>query len=101
MIELKERSLPNINHGQQILLFFTSPLCGTCQLAERMLLIAMEALKTPPELYHCRVNEWTHFVMNEKISSVPCLMILHHHEVQNVIYSFESVTKLHRLLKSI
>jgi len=86
----------NERSGNDVL-FFHTPLCGTCQLAEKMLSL-IEAIpdflgSTP--IYTCRVQEWQEVVQKWKIHSVPALVFLSNGQVQHIIYAFQSVSYLY------
>lgn len=80
-------------------LLFTTPLCGTCQLAKEMLKLCLESLETSLPTYECRVTDWQPYVQKWKISSVPCLVFTKNGEVQEAVYAIESVPKLFGLYK--
>lgn len=81
-------------------LFFTTPLCGTCQLARQMVRLCLESLpeaKLPT--FECRVTDWQPYVQKWKITSVPCLVFEKNGEALEMVYAIESVPKLFRLYK--
>ncbi|MFC4618418.1 thioredoxin [Camelliibacillus cellulosilyticus] len=78
-------------------LFFTTPLCGTCDLAKKMLILCLETLPSQAiPTYLCRVSEWQPFVQKWKISSVPCLVFAAGDTLVERVAAFESVTKLYK-----
>lgn len=83
---------------ERLVLYLYTPLCGTCQLGERMLTIVTHMLPALP-IYKCNVNwlggrnaEW-------KIESVPCLLFWNQGRVTNKTYAMQSVDELYKLLK--
>ncbi|TDQ40468.1 thioredoxin family protein [Aureibacillus halotolerans] len=79
--------------NQASYIFVSTTMCGTCQLAEKILTIVMEVR---PELmigkinvnYHAqKAKEW-------KIESVPCLVKIENHQAVDKLYAFESVPKV-------
>lgn len=81
-------------------LFFHTPLCGTCQLAEKMLSL-IEAIPEFSSLtiHSCRVQEWQTVVQDWKIQSVPALVLLSKGQVQQILYAFQSVSNLYEQIK--
>ncbi|MFB5661728.1 thioredoxin family protein [Alteribacillus sp. HJP-4] len=73
--------------------FIYSPLCGTCGLAERMLL-PMEILYSDISYYKLNINYIPELIKSEKITSVPCLKLFSYGEVKRTIYAFTSVPLL-------
>ncbi|MFC7394337.1 thioredoxin family protein [Scopulibacillus cellulosilyticus] len=88
-----------IQNEQDTALFFVSPFCGTCQLAEQMLDIAIRAANPDYSVYKCRVSEWPETVAQLKIKSVPCLVFIRNGTESSKLYAFESVTTLYQHLK--
>lgn len=80
-------------------LFLYTPFCGTCKLAERMLMIITE---TDPAIvmYKANINRLPSLAIDWKISSVPALLIIHQGEVTRQLYALQSVDYLYRVLKS-
>ncbi|PAD38710.1 hypothetical protein CHH53_09590 [Terribacillus sp. 7520-G] len=75
-----------------------TPFCGTCQLAEKMLL-TVETL-TGQEYYHkLNASLFPVFMQEYRIESVPCLIVFEQGEVQEKIYAFHSVQ--HMLAKTL
>jgi len=79
-------------------IYFHTPLCGTCALAERMLGIVLETGTAMPVT---KVNINYAPVLREtwRISSVPCLVILENGRPARIEYALHSVVDLHRWLK--
>lgn len=85
------------NNEVEILYLYTT-MCGTCQLAKKMLDIVAEAL-SGLTIYQANINYLSDFAKNWEIESVPCLLILQSGEVKEKVYAFHSVDYLFRLLK--
>jgi thioredoxin-like negative regulator of GroEL len=79
-------------------LFIYTPLCGTCKLTERMLNIIVE---TAPALriYKANINRMPALAQAWRISSVPCLAVIHQGKIARQIYAMKSVDYLYDLLK--
>lgn len=81
------------------LVFFKTPFCGTCQLAERMLVIALKALSWPGEAYECTVEYAPDLVDRLQISSVPCFVLYENGILKEKQFAFRSVDHLYSVLK--
>lgn len=91
------RSLPpSITRKTAIL--FTTPLCGTCKVAERMLEIAIAAGVSTP-LYKANINYMPALGEQWQITSIPCLIIIKDGQPHSREYAMKSVDHLYTLLK--
>ncbi|WP_273369092.1 thioredoxin family protein [Alicyclobacillus herbarius] len=88
--------------GEGVVLFLHTPLCGTCQLARKMVNIACEALPNKPTVYGCNLNLIPHLAQAWQVTSVPCLLFWSHGKPEDRVYAFHSVMwvveNLHRWL---
>ncbi|WP_342005072.1 thioredoxin family protein [Terribacillus halophilus] len=83
---------------EQARIFVHTPFCGTCQLAEKMLLTVESVMGQ--EYYHkLNASLFPDFMQEYQIESVPCLLILKQGKVQEKIYAFHSVQ--HMLAKTL
>ncbi|MBP3039390.1 thioredoxin family protein [Bacillaceae bacterium Marseille-Q3522] len=82
------------------LLYLYTPLCGTCQIAAKMLTITEKIL---PELTIGKSNLNYVSQLAEKyfIESVPCLLFIKEGEVIEKIYAFHSVLYLAEKIQAI
>lgn len=81
-----------IHHNSSGLVYFYTPLCGTCQVASRMLQI-MEQIITV-EIGKMNLNFYPDLAKNFAIESVPCLLLIKNGTVVETIYAFHSVPYL-------
>ena len=79
------------------LLYFYTPLCGTCQVASRMLQIVGELVEVT--MGKMNLNFYPDLAKNFAIESVPSLMIIRNGEVKETIYAFHSVPFLLEKIK--
>lgn len=79
--------------------YFYTTMCGTCQLASKMLQIVSHALGVGT-IFKCNVNYAGKFAQEWEIESVPCLIIFCNNKIVKKIYAFHSVDYLYKLLKS-
>lgn len=79
------------------LLYFYTPLCGTCQVASRMLQIVGELVEVT--MGKMNLNFYPDLAKNFAIESVPSLLIIRNGEVQETIYAFHSVPFLLEKIK--
>jgi thioredoxin-like negative regulator of GroEL len=84
--------------GGQDALFFASPFCGTCKVAERMLDV-VQAIGVPVTLYKLNINEAVKLRSDWRITSVPCIVIIKNGEPERIEYAMRSVEHLLQLLK--
>lgn len=82
------------------LLYLYTPLCGTCQVASKMLTIVAELL---PDLKWGKsdLNYMPELAKNWAIESVPCLVIVKNNKVIEKHYAFHSVPFLYETLKNL
>jgi thioredoxin-like negative regulator of GroEL len=78
--------------------FFYTPLCGTCKLAERMLSVVEAAIPDAP-IFRANINGMSEWAERWRISSVPALFLFSRGEITDRHYALRSVDFLYRLLK--
>lgn len=78
--------------------FFYTPLCGTCKLAERMLHIVLEMYPDLP-LYKSNINLMSELGVKWKITNVPSLVIFKDKEPLQKVFAMKSVDFLYNVLK--
>lgn len=101
MEEWKEEDFKQVvDQGDTFSLYLYTPLCGTCQVASRMLSITLELF---PEVKAGKMNmNYVQSLAEEyEIESVPCLLLFKEGKLINKIYAFQSVPYLYGLLKEI
>ena len=81
-------------------IYMYTPLCGTCQLAGKMLDIAKEVLPAI-QLEKVNLNYAKEMAEEYQVESVPCLILVKDSQVEEKIYAFHSVPFLVERLKSI
>lgn len=87
-----------IQNEEVAALYFYTPMCGTCEVASKMLnilKISFPSLKVGK----MDINYVQELAFEYKIESVPCLIVAKQGEMTEKVYAFESVTKLYELLK--
>ena len=82
------------------LMYFYTPMCGTCQVAAKMLTVIEQLL---PNLSVGKVdlNYFPTMAERFEIESVPCLIVLNKGEVQEKVYAFKSVPYLYDKFKNL
>lgn len=81
-------------------LYFYTPMCGTCQVAGKMLTV-IEQLLPNIDYGKADLNFIPEMAGKFEIESVPCLIIVNRGEVQEKIYAFQSVPYLYEKLKNL
>lgn len=74
------------------LLYFYTPMCGTCQVAGRMLGVVGQMVDV--EIGKMNLNFYPALAVEYAIESVPCLVFIRAGEVVETIYAFRSVPYL-------
>lgn len=98
--ELAEKELLQLNGADiaRAAILFTTPMCGTCKVAERMLEIA-EAAGIDYPLFKTNINFTPRLREEWRIGSVPCLIVLRNGKLVRQEYAMRSVDHLYRMLK--
>lgn len=82
----------------QAFLYLYTPLCGTCEVASKMLEI-VTVLNPSLQVGKMNVNYNQNIAIKYKVESVPCLLIAENGIIQQKIYAFQSVPYLNDLVK--
>lgn len=94
MEELSEQKWKEVIAGDgRVVLFLYTPLCGTCKVAEQML-VPLEKLFDKETFVKADANFIPGFMAREEVTSVPCLKVLEHGKAIKTIYAFQSVPSL-------
>ncbi|WP_111645521.1 thioredoxin family protein [Paranoxybacillus vitaminiphilus] len=82
-----------------VCVYLYTPICGTCQLAGRMLEIVKELF---PHITFCKtdINYIPERAVEWNIESVPCLLLFCNGKLAKKIYAFHSVPYLYETIKS-
>jgi thioredoxin-like negative regulator of GroEL len=101
LTEIDERQLTKLAAADvgRTAVLFTTPLCGTCKVAERMLEV-VEAAGSNYPLYKTNINFTPRLRDEWQIGSVPCLVLIRNGQVAGKEYAMRSVDYLYGLLKS-
>ncbi|ERI08533.1 thioredoxin family protein [Aneurinibacillus aneurinilyticus] len=78
--------------------YFYTPMCGTCGVAEKMLGV-IEAATSALPLYKCDINFAPDLAREWRIESVPCLMLIEQGACSRKVYAMRSVPDLYDVLK--
>lgn len=80
-------------------IYFYTPMCGTCQVAGKMLTVVEQLL---PDVLSGKadLNYLPAMAERFEIESVPCLIIVNEGRVQDKVYAFQSVPYLYEKLKN-
>jgi thioredoxin 1 len=95
MKEIIREELPScLKDPNKKALYLYTPLCGTCQLASKMLDV-VEHVVSNVSFYKLDLNYAPDFAEAYSIESVPCLLIMNGETVLEKIYAFHSVAYLY------
>lgn len=86
--------------NEEVWLYLYTPMCGTCQVAGKMITIVAELF---PNLQwgKCNLNYIPEYAANWEIESVPCLIVFKNHHIYDKLYAFHSVPFLYDKIKQI
>ncbi len=93
-----DQAVERILNEEQTILYVYTPLCGTCQLAKKMLTVVEAALPSL-KIGMLDLNYAPHLAREFQIESVPCLLLFDKGELTKRIYAFQSVDFLYHELK--
>ena len=78
--------------------YLDAPMCGTCQVASKMMDV-VEELLPGVKIGQANLNYVEHIAVEQKIESVPCLLISENGQISEKIYAFQSVPYLYNRLR--
>ena len=88
------------NTKQFTAFYLYTPMCGTCQVASKMLTVVTELLPDL-EIGKANLNYVQEIAGLYEVESVPCLIITENGKVKEKVYAFQSVPNLYNKLKSV
>jgi thioredoxin 1 len=94
----KNELMQRIQSKETTILYIFTAMCGTCQVASKMLSIVNEILPNLP-ITNSNINDLVEEAQDWKVESVPCLIIFEKGEIKEKVYAFKSVPYLHEFLK--
>lgn len=102
MEQINQIELNKLKEKPSGAVFYASPFCRTCQIAERVI-EPMKKLYNVP-FYKVNINEIPQEAVTEKIQSVPCLIIFKHGKPVKKMHTFDNpayvLEQLHGQLQS-
>lgn len=93
MQEITEEAL----NQDRLLLYIYTPFCGTCHVA-RSFLEKIESVHRQEIFYEMNASLFPEFMQENKIESVPCLMIKEGNEIKEKVYVFHSIGNIYSYL---
>lgn len=81
------------------LVYFYTPICGTCKMASRMLEVVCKLFPSL-KVGKADLNYIPKLAEQFEVKSVPCLLIVQNGQVIEKIFAFHSVLYLHDKIKS-
>ena len=86
-----------IEQHETFALYLYTPMCGTCQVAAKMLSVVKEIRKVTA-FAQTNVNYAQETVLQHQIESVPCLLLFKRGIMVKKLYAFQSVPYLNELI---
>lgn len=80
-------------NDETYLLYIHTPFCGTCHLA-RQILEQIESVLQKQLFFELNASLHPQFMEENKIESVPCLLIKRNGEIKEKIYTFHSISNI-------
>lgn len=87
------------DNGRSGLVYFYTPMCGTCQMASKMLEIVEQLTKVA--IGKMNLNFYPDLAQQWRVQSVPCLLFVKDGAVVEMIYAFHSVPFLLEKINSV
>ena len=89
-----------VEQGNTFCLYVYTPMCGTCQVASKILMVSLELV---PQLMarKMNINFFPDLAKQYEIESVPCLLLFKNGQFQEKIYAFQSVPYIYSVLKGL
>ncbi|MBY0096987.1 thioredoxin family protein [Mesobacillus maritimus] len=88
-----------IQNKETGLVYFYTPICGTCQMAGKMLEVIAKLFPNM-KIGRTDLNYIPALAEQFEVKSVPCLLIIQNGQVMETIFAFQSVPYLHEKIKS-
>jgi len=82
---------------EHYILFIHSPFCGTCHVARDML-NKIETIHKQDIFYEMNASLHPSFMQENRIESVPCLLIKDQNEIKEKVYAFRSIPNIYNYL---
>ncbi|WP_096156754.1 MULTISPECIES: thioredoxin family protein [Bacillus] len=96
----KEKLEQEIEKSQLTAIYFYTPMCGTCNVASKMMSVIVELFPTI-HFGKSDVNYIQPLASHWQIESVPCLIVFHKGKMLEKLYAFHSVDYLYRLFQNL
>ncbi|WP_252311838.1 thioredoxin family protein [Sinobaca sp. H24] len=88
MEQINKEQLKQMKETSSGAVFYASPFCRTCQIAERVIEPMRKLYDVP--FYKVNINEIPQEAVTEKIQSVPCLIVFKNGEPVKKMYTFDN-----------
>lgn len=88
------------NTHESAAFYLYTPMCGTCQVASRMMDVVKE-LVPDVRMGKANLNYVQEIASLYQVESVPCLLVTENGQLKEKIYAFHSVPFLYEKLKTI
>lgn len=96
----EEKLMEMIEASDMICVYFYTPLCGTCNVSEKMLSVIQE-LQPQQIIGKININYVPKLAEKWMIESVPCLLIFKNSKIFDRIYAFHHVVYLYNRIQNL
>ncbi|CCO64961.1 Thioredoxin [Listeria monocytogenes serotype 4b str. LL195] len=87
-------------NGEDFVVFFFTPMCGSCQIASRLVDVVLEADEVHTEVVKVDLNYVPDIAQNLEITSVPALVKFRNGQPADLSYQLHDATAIFEFLYS-
>ncbi len=95
-----EQAFQELRAQPKAALYLYTPMCGTCQVAGKMLDV-VEATNIGLPIKRVNLNYYETIAREFEIESVPCLLLFKDGKLKKKIYAFQSVPYIYEEIRSV
>lgn len=89
----REQWEEKVSSEEKVAFYLYTPMCGTCQVASRMMEVTEQVVKDVP-IGKANLNFMEQLAFDYEVESVPCLLITEKGKIVEKVYAFQSVPNL-------
>ncbi|WP_026689538.1 thioredoxin family protein [Alteribacter aurantiacus] len=84
----------------KVIVYFHTPMCGTCGIAEHFLTLTEPLIRGIAPVYKSNISFFPEFAKTFEIKSVPCALFIDQGKEVKKVYAFESVTNMYEHIQT-